>query len=72
MPNVKDYRAVCLLVCEGWHFTYIISLRGEIWAHKISLALPLFIEVAVPSQKSVPSCICVRGIDFDSFYDFHI
>jgi hypothetical protein len=28
----------------------IISLRGEIWAHKTSLTLPLFIEVPVPLE----------------------
>ena len=43
----------------------IISLRGEVWAHKTSLVLtlPLVTEVPVPSQG-------VRGIDFASFYNF--
>ena len=33
---------------------------------------PLFIEVPVPRQDSERSCICVRCIDFASFYDFDI
>jgi hypothetical protein len=37
--------------CKHLH-NYIIPLRGKIWAHKISLTLPLFIEVPVPSQGS--------------------
>ena len=36
----------------------IISLRGEVWTHIMSLTLPLFIEVSVPSLESV-LCICV-------------
>ena len=31
-----------------------------------------FIEVPVPNQGSERSCICVRGIDFASFYDLDI
>jgi hypothetical protein len=46
----------------------IISIRREIWAH----------EVLVPCQECEQSCICVlevmylcvRGIEFASFYDF--
>ena len=48
------------VIGQGQHFTHmwkhlhdpIISLRREIWAHKISLAPQLFIEVPVPSQES--------------------
>jgi hypothetical protein len=36
---------------------HIISLRGEIWAHKCSLTPSYFIEVHVPSQESERSCI---------------
>jgi hypothetical protein len=58
----------------------IISLRVEVWAHITSLTPPHFIEVAVPSLESEWSCICVlevmylcvRGMDFASFYDFDI
>ena len=32
----------------------------------ISLTLPLFSDVPVPSQESEWSCICVNGIDFVS------
>jgi hypothetical protein len=47
------------------------SLRGDAWAHKTSLTLPLFTEVPVPSQKSERSCICVlEDMDFASFYNF--
>jgi hypothetical protein len=38
------------------------GLRGEVWAHKTSLALPLFIDVPVPSKKSERSCICELGV----------
>ena len=37
----------------------IISLRGEVWARKTSLTLPLFIEVPVPSQGYERWCKCV-------------
>ena len=51
----------------------IISLRGEVWAHKTSVTPPPFIEVSVTSQEIERSCICVlRGIDFFSFYKFDI
>ena len=51
---------------------YFVKLKGEGWVHKTSLTPPLFIEVPVKSQKSELSCICVRGIDFVSFYNFSI
>ena len=38
----------------------------------ISITPPLFIKVPVASRDSERSCICVRGIDFTSFYDFEI
>ena len=38
------------------------SLRGEVWARKTSLTLPLFIELPVPSQESAQSCICVLRV----------
>ena len=37
----------------------IISLRGEIWVHEISLTPPPFIEMPVPIKDSVRSCTCV-------------
>jgi hypothetical protein len=57
-----------LLIC-GKHFhNHIISLRWEVFVHKTSLTLPLFIEVSLPRQENEQSCICVMGIDFASFY----
>ena len=32
-------------------------MRGDVWSHKTSLALPLFIKVPVPSKKSERSKI---------------
>ena len=54
-----------LVTCAKNLHDSIISLRGEVWAHKTSLVLtlPLVTEVPVPSQG-------VSGIDFASFYDF--
>jgi hypothetical protein len=36
--------------------------------NKTSLTPPLFIQVPLSSQE----CLCLRGIDFASFYDFSI
>jgi hypothetical protein len=44
----------------------IISLRMEVWAHKISLTPPPFIEMFVPSQESERSCIRVLGVSICS------
>ena len=41
-----------LLTCGKHLHERIISLREEVWVHKTSLTLPLFIEVSVPSQES--------------------
>ena len=49
---------------------FIISLIGQVRAHKTSLTPSRFIEVSVPSQESVRSYLCVRDIDFASFHDF--
>ena len=38
------------------------SLRGEVWARKTRLTLPLFIELPVPGQESAQSCICVLRV----------
>ena len=53
-----------LIICGTHLHDCIISIRGEVWAHKTSLTTPLFIEVSVPSQESDRSYICVMGIDF--------
>jgi len=53
---------VILLTCGKHLHARIISLIGEVWAHKISLSPPFFIDVPVPSQESERSCICVLGV----------
>jgi hypothetical protein len=40
--------------------------------HITSLIPPPFIEMPVPSQESDPSCICISGVGFTSFYDFFL
>ena len=40
----------------------IISLRGDAWVHQTDLQPPPFIEVSVPSQENVWSCICVLEV----------
>ena len=49
-------------------FMFIVSLSGEVWVHKTSLIPP------VSSQETELTCIhvCVKGVDFASFYDFDI
>jgi hypothetical protein len=39
----------------------IISLRGEVWAHKSSLTPTLFIEVPAPSQDIIFVCMLPRS-----------
>ena len=52
-----------LLVCRIHLHHRIFSLKGEFWAYKTSLILPLlFIEVPVPSKESERSYICVLGV----------
>ena len=47
--------------------------EGWIWLIQwIYYCFKLFIEMLVPSQESGRSYICVKGIDFDSFYGFSI
>jgi len=51
----------------------MIFIRGEAWAHKFSVTLPLFIEVLVSSQKSGHSCLCILGVSpltILHFFDF--
>jgi hypothetical protein len=74
MHNVQNHSVLdgILLTCGKNLHDRIISLSGEVCAHKTSLMPPFVIEVAVPSQESEQSCICVRGIDFSSFFDFAI
>jgi hypothetical protein len=65
---VRLYVRVGILLSCGKHLhDRLISIRGEVWVHKSSLTLPLFIEMPVPSQESGRR---VRGIDLVSFYAF--
>ena len=48
---------------------FIISLRGQVCVHNISLTPPRFIEVPVPNQESARSYLCIRDIYFASFHD---
>jgi hypothetical protein len=54
-------------------FYRIISLRGEIWDHKASLTPPILFNYGNACTKLGELAViylCVRGIDFASFYDF--
>ena len=63
MYKAQDYNVLALP-----HYFF----KGDVWAIKASLTSTCFIEVSVPSQESERPCICVRGIDFVSLYDFDI
>jgi hypothetical protein len=56
----------------GYNLIYTAYDVWRFWTHKTSLTPPLFIEVPVPCQESERSCICVRGIEFATFYDFSV
>ena len=71
ITNEYFYRVGILLTCEKHLYGCIISTRGEIWSHKTSLTLSLFIEFLVPNQQSEQSCnLCVNDIDFAFSFDF--
>jgi len=53
---------VILLSCGQNLHNRIISVRGEVLAHKTSLTPPLFYKNAVPSQESELSCIFVLHV----------
>ena len=50
----------------------ITPVRGGVSSHTTSLRPPFLMKLPVPRQDSERSCICVRSIDFASFYDFDI
>jgi len=50
-------RVGILLTCAKHLHDRIFALRGEVWVHKTSLKLPLFIEVLMLSQESERLCI---------------
>ena len=67
----RFYERVDIYLTNGKHLhDRIISVRGEVWAHKTILASPLFIEVHVPSQESVRSFLCVLWYRFSLFHRF--
>jgi len=62
--------------CNSKHYIQLLT-RGEVLAHKTSLPPSthfFFIEVPVLTKpgKSAVMYLCVRGIDFASFYVFDI
>ena len=65
---VQDHSVAQLYVSVGIslifrkHLHDIISLRVEVWEHKTSLTLILFIEDPVQIQESEQSWICVVGV----------
>ena len=42
------------MVIHSWFY--------EVWEHKTSSTLPIFIEVFIPSKEVEWSCICVLGV----------
>jgi hypothetical protein len=59
--NHSVQQFVLIPLIRGKHLhDRIISLRGEVWAHKTSLTPPLFIEVSVLRHVMH---LCVRIID---------
>ena len=67
-------RGGSLLICGKYLYGRIILLRGGNLAPKTSLTPIVFIEVPVPCQVNVLSCIfCAKVIDFAFFFnDFSI
>jgi hypothetical protein len=58
-----------LLTCGKDLHGRIISLRGELYAHRTSLIPPpLFIEVSMPGQERERSCICVLRVSMLPLY----
>ena len=43
-----------------------------IWAHKTRLTGPSLLKCLIKSEQWVIMYLCVRGIEFSSFYDFSI
>ena len=60
---------------SGMNFhDHIISVRGDVWAHITSLTrhVTYYWSVCPKQGKWSVVYLCVRGIDFVSFYDFDI
>jgi len=50
---------------------YLFTENG-VWAHQTSLPTPPFIEVPVPGEKSMRSCICVLRVWIFLFLHFFL
>ena len=80
--NLKNTMKRCLHTLMGRSYLYIKKVKTKqckghlhdhiiLWAHSTSLALPLFIEVPVPSQESELSCIrMIEVLIYLCFYSF--
>lgn len=63
MPSTQLYTRAGILFTSWQQLKdSIISMRGEVWGHKTSLILPLFIEVPVACLESEQAFICVLGV----------
>ena len=50
-----------MLFAQGWHFTPIISPRGEGWSHITNFTLPLFIEVLTGTKQGTWTVLYLQG-----------
>ena len=75
MTCIRLYYIIKISVCLSNQYIYsgIISQRGDVWAHKTILTLPLFYRSACTKLgKGVVMYLCITGIDCDSFCYFSI
>jgi hypothetical protein len=68
----KWIKVKCIWITFMTCMTTSFHSKGKLRTIKLSKLRHLFIEVSVPSYKSEREWICVRWIDFSSFYDFSI
>ena len=68
-----DLTFVLYSISVFYRVLFIISLRGEVWAHKTSLTPTTFYwSACTKPEKWAVIYLCVRGIDFASFCNFSI
>jgi len=64
------------LMCSVYHFDILGSTHTFIAKFRTNLITAIIGKVSVPSQEKDQSSICVEregeGVDFASWYDFHI
>ena len=66
-------RVGILLRCRKHFHNRIISLRGKAWFHRNSYTIATFyISACLNYRKWVDVYLCVRWMDFASFYNFSI